>query len=191
MPVPYLVSILPAWAVGRPLLDLLTIYFQQTETYPLLSLGAPTLYTWIPYKFFADLFPASLVFALAMACLYVLAVFKSRVPLSAPLLVQLATFSVLFLPFILPEMHERYFFPADVLSIVFAFYFPSYFFVPILVGAVSFFSYLPPLLNVEPISLSLLALIQLGTIVLLARHMLTTLFPRENQTGSARSLAVP
>jgi len=191
IPVPYLVSILPAWAVGRPLPDLLTIYFHEAVEFPKLSFNAPTLYAWIPNQFYADLFPASLVFASAMVCLYVLAVFKSRIPLSAPRIVQLATFSVLFLPFILPEMHERYFFAADVLSIVFAFYFPSYFFIPILVGSVSFFSYLPSLLNVTVFSYSLLALIQLGTIVLLARHMVTTLFPSENQTASAGSLAVP
>jgi Gpi18-like mannosyltransferase len=177
IPVPYLVSIVPAWALGSPLHDLLTVYFGQTAAFPLLSDNAASLYAWIPNRFFAELLPASLVFAFAMVCLYILVASRRRTPLTTPVVVQLATFSVLLMPFVLPEMHERFFFAADVLSILFAFYFPSYFFVPILVGGVSLFSYLPYLFAVTPVSYSVLAFVQLGTIVILARHLMTTLFP--------------
>lgn len=178
IPVPYLVSIVPAWALGSPLRDLLGVYPGETVAFSLLSDNAANLYAWIPNRFFAQLLPASLVFAFATVCLYILVASKSRTPLTAPVVIQLATFSVLFMPFVLPEMHERFFFCADVLSILFAFYYPAYFFVPILVGGISLFSYLPYLFAVTPISYPLLALVQLGTIVILARHLMTTLFPR-------------
>ena len=43
----YLVSILPAWLRGRPLIDLLLIYARQAGQYARLSMNAPTVYIWI------------------------------------------------------------------------------------------------------------------------------------------------
>lgn len=48
------------------------------------------------------------------------------------MLVSLALFYTLLLPYFLPYMHERYWYPADLFSVVFAFYFPEKFYVPIL-----------------------------------------------------------
>jgi Gpi18-like mannosyltransferase len=45
-------------------------------------------------------------------------------------------------PFLLPKMHERYYFLADVLSIVYAFYFPRKWYYPVLTISVSTLSYL-------------------------------------------------
>ena len=62
------------------------------------------------------------------------------------------------LPFLLPKMHERYFYVADLLSIIVAFYQPSLFFVPVLMITISFFAYQPTLFGVEPVPIGLLAL---------------------------------
>jgi Gpi18-like mannosyltransferase len=60
-----------------------------------------------------------------------------------------------------PLMHERYFFPADVLSVAYAFYVPRRFWVPILVSLCSTLSYLPFLFGVEPVPVGLLAIAML------------------------------
>ncbi len=54
-----------------------------------------------------------------------------------------ATFLALATPFFMPGMHERYFFLADLLSLVLAFYLPKLWYVPVLVQTSSFLSYLP------------------------------------------------
>jgi hypothetical protein len=65
-------------------------------------------------------------------------------------------------------MHERYFYPADVLAIVYAFYFPKYFYVPIVVIICSFLSYLPYLFGINlPLNIVSLAL---GSIVVVAGY---------------------
>jgi len=46
-------------------------------------------------------------------------------------------------PYFLPKMHDRYFYPADVLSIAYGFYFPAQFYVPVTVCLASFLAYLP------------------------------------------------
>jgi Gpi18-like mannosyltransferase len=68
------------------------------------------------------------------------------------------------MPYFLPKMHDRYFFMADVLSIVFAFYFPRYFWIPIVVQLSSLFSYTFMLRGEPMVSLKVLA-IALGIVV--------------------------
>jgi Gpi18-like mannosyltransferase len=74
-------------------------------------------------------------------------------------------------------MHERYFYLADLLSILFAFYVPSHFFVPLIMIAISFFSYQPTLFGVEPFPMGLLAFGVFVVLVVLLRHALPRLFP--------------
>ena len=50
--------------------------------------------------------------------------------------------SAVALPFFLPHMHERYFYMADVLSIVYATMRPSRWYLPVLIIGASFFSYM-------------------------------------------------
>ena len=66
------------------------------------------------------------------------------------LIALLATFSVLLMPYVLPKMHERFFFPADVIAIVLAFYRPRLWYVPVIVGGVSLCCYVPYLSNWAP-----------------------------------------
>ncbi len=184
IPAVYLVSIVPAWIAGRPLLDLLTIYSSQVGQFDELSMAAPNLYAWIPNEFFDVLYPAGLILGTSMVVVFVAAAWKSRAELSRPVLVQLALASVLILPFFMPRMHERYFFPADVISIVYGFFFPAYFFVPLLVNLVSFFAYQPVLFDTSSLPLALLALVELASLVVVMRKLVLTLFPRPDRGSS-------
>jgi len=79
-------------------------------------------------------------------------------------LVSLALLSVLFPPFLLPGMHERYFFPADVLSVVYAVFVPGGYWAAIMVQFASAFTYLPYLFEQEPVPRSLLSLAMLAAV---------------------------
>jgi Gpi18-like mannosyltransferase len=59
------------------------------------------------------------------------------------IIVKLALISVLLTPFLLPKMHDRYFYPADIISIIYAFYFPRFYYVPIVVISASLLSCIP------------------------------------------------
>lgn len=179
IPAVYLLTILPAWLAGRPLLDLLTIYLGQVDYYQVLSMNAPNLYQWLPNNLYHIFYPAGLFWTAAIVFLFAATVYKSQVRLTPGVMIQLATFSALIVVYFLPKMHDRYFFAADILSIIYAFYFPQYFFIPIVIGLVSFFSYFPFLFGVEIIPLSWLALVLLLIIIILARHLALTLWARE------------
>ena len=144
-PMVYLISILPAWFIGRPLYDLLMIYPNQMAHYEYkrrLSLNAPNLYQWIPNAYY-DFYPVGIAFTAMVALGIAYFVYKSRVKITADRLVFLATFSVLIMPYLLPKMHDRYFFPADVIAIILAFYCPRYWYVPVVIGSVSALAYMP------------------------------------------------
>lgn len=176
-PLMYLATIVPAWLTGRSFTELLMVYAMQVQLYEALTLSAPNLYTWFPPDLYALIYPIGLVAGLGVCCLFVVAVSRSRVALTAPLMIELALVSVLLAPYVLPKMHERYFYPADVIAIIWGAYFPRYLFVPLVINLVSTLAYVPVLFGWTIVSLPVLAFLLLGVLVLTVRKMLLTLYP--------------
>ena len=170
IPIVYLISILPAWMIGRPITSLIGIYFSQAGEYNKLTSHAPNLYAWFPLgkDIFQMFLPAGIALAITIILVFILIIKKSKSILSPVHYLEIAFFSVLIVPFVLPKMHQRYFFPADILSIAFGFYFPTYFYVPVLINLVSFFSYQYFLFGVEPYRNSDLALVMFAILAIVA-----------------------
>jgi len=74
-------------------------------------------------------------------------------------LVTAALLSVLMIPYFLPGMHERYFYPADLISLIYAFFVSRGWILAVLVQFCSFFTYLPYLFRQEPVPRPYLALV--------------------------------
>ncbi|MEB3335932.1 MAG: hypothetical protein VKJ46_00605 [Leptolyngbyaceae bacterium] len=155
IPVAYIIALLPAWIAGRPFKELLLIYFEQAGKYKELVKGAPNLYQWISNDFYDVLVPIGLMVTIFAILLLAYLAYRSKLQITQDRLIYLATLSVLFMPYLLPKMHERYFYPADILSIIFAFYFPRYFWVSIIVQISSFFGYLGTPLYIQICSIPL------------------------------------
>jgi len=171
IPTVYLLAIFPTLLLGRPLPDLLLIYVNQANTFKHLTLNAPNLYQWIPNDYYAIMAPLGIILAIAVLSTLILSVGQSRVKITPPLLILLATLVVLLMPYFLPKMHDRYFFAADMISILYGFYFPPYFFVPVAINLVSLFSYFPFLWGVEVIPLKILSLVLAGVMGVLVYHL--------------------
>jgi Gpi18-like mannosyltransferase len=180
VPAVMFICLIPAMIAGRPLLDLLLIYPSQAGQYDQLTMHAPSALSWIPDtgRYFGYFYPAALILTGAAAIALVLAIYLSPSRLTRSLVLELALISAMLLPFLLPKMHERYFYIADLLSIIVGFYQPSFFFVPLLMTTISFFAYQPALFGVEPVPIGLLALGILVLLILLNRHALSRLFPQ-------------
>ncbi len=176
IPAVYFISIIPAWIAGRPLVELLTIYAGQVNDYSGLVNNAPNMYTWLPADKSALLYLGGVIFAVSICLIYVAVVIKSRLSLSKHLVVQLALLSALLVPYFLPKTHDRYFYPADVLSIVYGFYFPGYFYIPLAANLVSFFIYEPFLFGTNIFPQTVLALALLIVIIILVRQLILALY---------------
>ena len=182
VPIVYMLTILPAWLVGRPFSELLTIYVGQVGQFRFLVMNAPNLYTWLPQELYSLLYPAGLIYAAVVVFVCLAAFYKSRAEVTPSLLMQLALVSVMILPYFLPKVHDRYFYPSDVFSILYGFFFPSLFWVPLVVNMVSFFTYAPYLFGMEIFLPTRLAVVLLIVIVIVVRKMVVTLYPGEAGT---------
>ena len=144
-PLTYVAAILPGVLLGLPFWDTLTFYLTQTDSIGGgLNYNSPSVFAifWrIPEKDQA----AAALLGIAAAAIYLknlLAMgFECRTRLSDRSILCLALLMAIGVPFLLPHMHDRYFYAADVLSLVLAFAMPTLFLAAPLAGFASFLSY--------------------------------------------------
>ncbi|MDX5320457.1 MAG: hypothetical protein LPK45_05135, partial [Bacteroidota bacterium] len=177
IPALYVLAILPNWIAGRSLLSLLGIYVSQGEAHPGQTSFAPNVYqwlTWAPNELFTRL---GIAFVGSIMVLFAILFWKIRWEWTKKDFIQIALFSALFIPFFLPRMHDRYFFVADVLSVVYAFYFANRWFVPVMVVSASFFSYLYFLFSTLTIfPFSVLAVLMALALIIVSKDLFTRIF---------------
>lgn len=185
VPVVYFISNIPAWLAGRSLVDLLLVYIRQADLFEVLTLTAPNIYYWIPEGNFDQFYLTGLLFGTSMIFLFIIAVYKSSNALNDKRIVLLAMISTLIVPFFLPKMHERYFFPALLVSYVFGFYFPKFFYIPIVVSVISYFSYQQYLFQTTDFPFSVLALVMLAVVLILTKILIQQFYLPEDQAVDA------
>ncbi len=185
IPTSYLITILPSAFAGRSLLDLLFVYWHQAHTYQVLTANAPNLYQWLPNEHYHMFVRAGIGFSLMMVSFYIFIAYKSEKIITEEMLIKLSLVLTLIVPFFTPKMHERYFFPADLISIVYAFYFPKYFYFPIAIGLVSFFSYFPFLFGKTLFNLQHLAFALLIMILIASVDLIKSLYPSILKTSNS------
>lgn len=185
IPVILFAAIVPAWIAGRPFVDLITVYAGQVEQFQLLTLNAPNIYTWLPDVLLTQHYftVAGVIFTAMLGFVLCAMIYKSKAEPTVSLMLKLALLSVAMIPFFLPKMHDRYFYPADVISIMYAFLFPQYFFVPLLIITASFFAYFPHLFNLEAVPLGLLAVGMFIALVVVGEDAIRDLFSKKGDTA--------
>lgn len=122
-PVTYVGTILPAMLLGKPLADILGVYFNQMGEYSSLTLNAPSVFQFVPYKLevnegFLEKLGILAAFLLVVALLVLGLLIGRR--FNRQVFFSMAVVMVIGIPFFLPHMHERYFFLADVLTVCWA-----------------------------------------------------------------------
>lgn len=181
IPAVYLISIIPSAIAGRSFWELLTIYISQSGQYNNMSLNAPNMYIFISNVTNSSLGSAAVLLCFVAVLMAIYLIFRKKFTFTNDIIITLALFFALLVPFLLPYMHERYFYVADVLSIIFVFYRPKRFYVAIMVVFSSLCSYLPFLFAKQPISLNYAAIIILVALVFVAVEIKNLLFVEKIQ----------
>lgn len=165
-PLIYLASLAPAWLIGRPLDDLLfnnIRRYQAVWSEPVYHM--PHLYQWAS-DFNYSLYNWGITIAIIVVLVSALLVYKLPLEMAREdLIIYLAALSVTMTPFILPRMHDRYLFPADIITIILVFYRPKYWYMAILISLTSLNTYIANLFEIVIIPLRYLVVIPLGVIV--------------------------
>jgi Gpi18-like mannosyltransferase len=176
-PAAFVVLDLPALLLGRSPLDLLTIYDVDRQAHNVreLTFQAPSVWTFIPaVQRVGSLRTVGTIMAAAVVVGVIYVLIVRMLELTAERIATAAALFAILDPFLLPGMHERYFFLADVLTLVLAVYRPRLWFVPVLVEFSSFLSYLPYLFGWKapwlpqavPATMMLAALLTVGYVLM-------------------------
>lgn len=146
-PMIYALLMLPAALAGRDWISLLTIYAGQSGFTHSLSAHAPNIYVFVSDSLSEWQRSVASYAALVLAALASFALlathFRRRPPLPANFIVVAMILWLALEPMLLPRMHERYFFPADILAFVFAFLVPRAWWIAVLFQVGSAFAYAP------------------------------------------------
>ena len=134
----FLITILPAWLLGRSPASILQIYGNQTQTYASrLNLNSPSAYALLevnePHTI---LFGAGLLLAFCYLGALLLIAWLKRGHIGDRALFFFVLAMVIGIPWLLPSMHDRYFYLADLFCIFLAVLIPAkWYFAPFCVFA--------------------------------------------------------
>ncbi|MCL2747707.1 MAG: glycosyltransferase 87 family protein [Oscillospiraceae bacterium] len=146
-PAAYLLACSPALLLGRPVATLFTIYFDQTTRYSsYLNLNSPSAFALLDMNRAgefsgAPFFTAGIV-AAALTLILALYWLSHRIKyISNTILLTIALFFCIAIPWCLPSMHERYFYMADVFAVLYAIVHPKRFYIAPMVVYASYAGY--------------------------------------------------
>ena len=142
-PAAYIVFMLPALIAGRPFIETMTLYFSQAGTIgDAMNYNAPSLtsmFRWSGNTEGPSMLLIAAAFALVLAA-YAVAAVKRRA-LDDTVILGFALLLAMGIPYLLPHMHDRYFFISGVLALVLAFRDRRFFPVPLLAELASLHCY--------------------------------------------------
>ncbi len=122
-PIAYVILVLPAVLLGRPFLDTITLYFNQTGSIGSgLNYNSPSIFGifWnVQNEPLAS--KLAIVSAFVFMLLVLLVCYVNRKRLSSRAMLAAAVLLAVGIPFLLPHMHDRYFFAGDILTVALAF----------------------------------------------------------------------
>lgn len=166
----FIALMLPAIALGKPVLDALFTYGLQVGTVERLTMGAPNWYQWLPPGDTPLAWWVGMTLGVVLVAAIVLCARRWQMAWQEQVLL-MAAWALAGVPFVLPRMHERYFYPAELVAIAFSFTYlpkrPAWLLAPtglILGSLCAYVAYLgkiepiPPALQAVPMALVVLAL---------------------------------
>jgi len=172
----YLATLLPAALAGRPVIDLLFVYFNQSVSYHFMTLNAMNIWRLVgDVAFFnfriVGLFSGGVA---ALGLLYFTYVHKERLVHTADY-VRLAFLYAMIVPFFLPQMHDRFFYMADVLSLTVFLFDKRRWYVPLITVFCSYTAYAWYLKSFVPIDHRYTALAMMVVIFIVLRDYVVSL----------------
>jgi Gpi18-like mannosyltransferase len=177
----------PAWLTGQPLTRFIKVLSAQTSQYEEPYMNAPSVYA----LFFKQGNPEvteqvkiyGILLLLAVYVLLALFVLATKREISREGVLLLFLFCGLFAPFILPHMHERYYYFGEIAAILYAAYRPRRWWILPLVFLPSCFTYVYYLYHTLLFEHKYLALLMLAAVVFIAKWLVENIWlspPDEN-----------
>ena len=188
IPVGFMISALPCYFVGGEFVKPFTIIGKQFGEYSNLNYGAGSMYAFLEMTLLAECFNkgVSILFALAVLLFIMFVLYYKKVECNENNMLYVAALYAIITPFVLPHMHERYFFMADMFILMYVIVRKKqYYLAPLMIfSSVNNYThfltgeYIFKFLGQDCVRLS--ALINLAIIIILLVNM-RELFPKKEQ----------
>lgn len=142
-PLTYVITAMPAILAGRPFWDTITLYFEQTGSIgDGLNYNSPSIFAFIRGDVNTVILSKfGVFFAFLFIFIIYLWLIRKRKYITHEILLLTSALFCTCIPFLLPHMHDRYFFSADIFSCIVAVIIPKYFPLPILINFASLLGY--------------------------------------------------
>ncbi len=170
IPVIYVISSRPAYLFGRDFKELMTVYFEQTNTYPWGTLEYPNIYALLgeampDMRHAAEVSGAGTFMTIMILGCIAYYLYTKNIKITDELAVTLALFTVALIVYSLPHMHDRYGFLIDLLGIIYGTVRVRR--LPVTCGfmLISVLTFMPYLIAVHLVPITYLAIGLLGLIV--------------------------
>lgn len=170
IPAVYALCMVPAVAFGRTWLEVFTAFTGRAYSGQALTHNAANPYVFVPRSGYLWLFWPAVIGAGVIVLGWVYLTWRTSRRRDVAAVTLLALVCVTLVPFFLPTMRERYFYPADTLALVLAFMAPSLWYFAVLFQILSLLSYSMFLWGAPPINLQVAALLSSVTLALLLRQ---------------------
>lgn len=180
IPFVYGLTILPSFLAGRSLKELLTIYLDQTGDFSELTLAYPNIYDLWQNEAMGEAFAFLCILFCGMGLvLVVYYLYNHSFTIGVEFLSLFTCFSVMFITYFIPHMHDRYGYIADILSIYVLIYDKKKAPVPFLLIIISMMTYARSLLWFSYENMYLAASLLRAALILYMGKMLTDYIRRE------------
>lgn len=166
IPIVYILSLVPALLAGRSLMSCLDIYSHQTQEYAFLFHNAPTIWRFFEGADFESFSVVSVFSAGAAAILFVYFCSTFRKEMDDRDLIKLFFLSAMLIPYLLPRMHERYFYLADILALIYFMYDRRKWYIPtalILSSVIGYMFYFTEIVIIDQKYIAVVFLVILAT----------------------------
>jgi Gpi18-like mannosyltransferase len=167
---------IPAWLFGWPLIKCITNYIAGTNMSGVLTMNAPTIFTW---GNITGIMPVIFITAV-LCCIGFLIISKNSMPSNNTILL-LFLFCNFAIPFFLPNMHERYFYIGEIAVLLYSIANPKRFWISIAVIMPALATYSGYLWWKNPFSLLNLSGVMLGAVIVISKWLLESI--RFDQTA--------
>lgn len=159
------------------------VYFNQTGTYSqYLTLNLPNFYSIFLKGYstsnpnlidtpFIEMGTVGVIVTLMIFIMIAFMAYKKKIKFDKYTIIDFSLWAILICGFFLPQMHERYLFMADIISLLYFAIHKKKYYIPILVEFISLNGYMYLLFAGFAINMSMLSIVFLGLIILYTKDM--------------------
>jgi len=119
-PVVYFATIIPALIFGKPLKDIFMVYFTQAQQYPMMTMNSASIFGLLnieDYSVVLEKISISVMIIFVLTIIFLIC--RKKISWTPNFVFSSAFVFSLIIPFLLPHMHDRYFYIAEILSVIY------------------------------------------------------------------------